>query len=86
MAHARWLGLQGPRRDRPPLSVTRPAQMGVSLGPLCTGMGEQCFQWECPAFFPLGDRHLLIVSPLYRDLPGLRGTVEDVGVVLEQSI
>ena len=43
------------------------------LGPLCEGMGEHCFQWECPTFFPLGDSHVLIVSPLYRDIPGLRG-------------
>ena len=46
------------------------------LGPLCTGMGERCFQWECPTFFSLGERHVLIVSPLYRDAPGLRGMVE----------
>lgn len=46
------------------------------LGPLCTGMGERCIQWECPTFFPLGGRHVLIVSPLYRDAPGLRGMVE----------
>ncbi len=46
------------------------------LGPLCTGMGERCFQWECPAFFPLGDRHVLIVSPLCHDAPGLRGMVQ----------
>jgi beta-fructofuranosidase len=46
------------------------------LGPLCTGMGERCFQWECPAFFPLGGKHVLIVSPLYHDAPGLRGMVE----------
>jgi beta-fructofuranosidase len=46
------------------------------LGPLCTGMGDRCIQWECPAFFPLGDKHVLIVSPLYSDQPGLRGMVE----------
>lgn len=43
------------------------------LGPLCEGMGEHCFQWECPTFFPLGDTHVLMVSPLYRDVRGLRG-------------
>jgi len=46
------------------------------LGPLCTGMGERCIQWECPNFFPLGGKHVLIVSPLYKDIPGLRGLVE----------
>ncbi len=46
------------------------------LGPLCSGMGELCIQWECPAFFPLGDKHVLIVSPLYSNQPGLRGMVE----------
>jgi beta-fructofuranosidase len=46
------------------------------LGPLCTGMGGRCIQWECPTFFPLGDKNVLIVSPLYRDEPGLRGMVE----------
>jgi len=46
------------------------------LGPLCTGMGDLCIQWECPAFFPVGDKHVLIVSPLYSNQPGLRGMVE----------
>ncbi len=46
------------------------------LGPLCTGMGELCIQWECPTFFPLGDKHVLIVSPLYSNQPGLRAMVE----------
>jgi len=46
------------------------------LGPLCSGMGEHCFQWECPTFFPLGDKHVLIVSPLYREVKGLRGPVQ----------
>jgi sucrose-6-phosphate hydrolase SacC (GH32 family) len=43
------------------------------LGPLCKGMGDKCFMWECPTLFPLGDKHVLIVSPLFRDAPGLRG-------------
>lgn len=30
------------------------------LHPLCTGFGTN---WECPLFFPLGDRYVLIVSP-----------------------
>ena len=30
------------------------------LNPLCVGFGEM---WECPNFFPLGDKHVLIVSP-----------------------
>jgi beta-fructofuranosidase len=46
------------------------------VGPLCTGMGERCIQWECPNFFQIGKRHVLIVSPLYKDEPGLRGMVE----------
>jgi beta-fructofuranosidase len=46
------------------------------LGPLCTGMGELCIQWECPAFFKLGDKHVLIVSPLYSNQPGLRAMVK----------
>jgi beta-fructofuranosidase len=46
------------------------------LGPLCTGMGERCIQWECPTFFPLSDKHVLIVSPLFSDQPGLRGMVQ----------
>ncbi len=51
------------------------------LGPMCEGMGEHCFQWECPAFFPLmnhnGQRqHVLIVSPLFRNIAALRGEVQ----------
>lgn len=50
------------------------------LGSLCDpehdGMGERCFQWECPNFFRMGDRHVLVISPLFRDEPGLRGSVE----------
>lgn len=35
------------------------------LGPLCAGsVGENDEMWECPDFFPLGDRHALVVSPL----------------------
>jgi beta-fructofuranosidase len=30
------------------------------LHPLCTGFGHN---WECPNFFPLDDKHVLIVSP-----------------------
>ena len=30
------------------------------LHPLCVGFGEM---WECPNFFPLGDKHVLVVSP-----------------------
>ncbi len=43
------------------------------LGTLCEGMGENCFMWECPTFFPMGNKHMLIVSPLFRNVPGLRG-------------
>jgi beta-fructofuranosidase len=46
------------------------------LGPLCTGMGTDCFQWECPNFFPLGDRWVLVVSPLLHSIPSLRGPVQ----------
>ena len=46
------------------------------LGPLCTGMGELCIQWECPTFFLLGNKHVLIVSPLYSNQPGLRAMVK----------
>ncbi len=45
-------------------------------GLLCAGMGPDCFQWECPAFFPLGDRWVLIVSPLLHSEPALRGPVQ----------
>jgi hypothetical protein len=35
------------------------------LQPLCTGdIRETGEMWECPNFFPLGDRHVLIVSPV----------------------
>jgi len=45
-------------------------------GPLCVGMGERCIQWECPNFFPIGKQHVLIISPLFSDVPGLRGMVK----------
>lgn len=35
------------------------------LGPLCVGsVGENDTMWECPDFFALGDRHVLVLSPL----------------------
>lgn len=35
------------------------------LGPLCTGdKAEMGHIWECPNFFPLGDKHVLIISPV----------------------
>jgi len=46
------------------------------LGPLCVGMGKRCIQWECPNFFSLNGRHILVVSPLFSDVAGLRGMVE----------
>ena len=51
------------------------------MGPLCSGMGTKCIQWECPTFFPIdktesNPKHALIVSPLYEDIPGLRGLVQ----------
>jgi beta-fructofuranosidase len=34
------------------------------LGPLCVGRtGETGAMWECPDFFPLAGRHVLVVSP-----------------------
>jgi beta-fructofuranosidase len=33
-------------------------------GPLCLGDGSTGAMWECPAFFPLGDRQVLLVSAL----------------------
>lgn len=42
------------------------------LNQLATGMGKECFQWECPNFFKLGDKYVLIVSPLFKNKPGLR--------------
>lgn len=46
------------------------------LNQLAVGMGKECFQWECPNFFKLGDKHVLIVSPLFKNKPGLRGDVQ----------
>ncbi len=46
------------------------------LHPLCSGMGEKCFQWECPSFFDFGDKRVLIISPLFKNLPWLRGDVQ----------
>lgn len=46
------------------------------MGPLCTGMGPDCFQWECPAFFPLDGKWVLVVSPLLHSEPALRGPVQ----------
>lgn len=31
------------------------------IHPLCTGFGKN---WECPNFFSLGDKHVLVVSPI----------------------
>jgi len=45
------------------------------IGPLCVGMGPDCFQWECPNFFRLGKHWVLVVSPLLHSLPSLRGPV-----------
>lgn len=46
------------------------------LGPLATDMGPDCFQWECPNFFPLGQHWVLVVSPLLHSIPSLRGPVQ----------
>lgn len=46
------------------------------IGPLCTGMGADCFQWECPNFFRIGKHWVLVVSPLLHSLPSLRGPVQ----------
>ncbi len=78
--HGRWRMLVGcGMRDRggAVLLYTSPDLVRWSLdGPLCVGMGPDCFQWECPAFFPLGDRWVLIVSPLLHSEPALRGPVQ----------
>lgn len=35
------------------------------IGPLCIGRREETGEmWECPDFFALGDKHVLIVSPI----------------------
>jgi len=33
------------------------------LGRLCQGDGSQGVPWECPNYFQLGDKHVLVVSP-----------------------
>ncbi len=43
------------------------------MHPLCVGFGEM---WECPNFFPLGDKHVLIVSP-YDSVRYAIGTYRD---------
>ncbi len=64
------------------------------LGPLCSGRREETGEmWECPNFFPLGDRHVLILSPIPlgkaiyligtdaagRFTPGTQGIFDDGG-------
>jgi beta-fructofuranosidase len=64
------------------------------VGPLCVGDGQETGEmWECPDFFPLGDRHVLMVSPIplrktlyftgdyreYRFTPRYRDVVDDGG-------
>ena len=35
------------------------------LNPLCTGQPDETgTMWECPNFFPLGDKHVLVLSPI----------------------
>ena len=46
------------------------------LNPLSVGMGGDCFQWECPNFFKLGEYWVLVVSPLFHSIPALRGPVQ----------
>ena len=41
--------------------------------PLCVGFGRM---WECPNFFPIGDKHMLVVSP-YGDVKYSIGTYKD---------
>ncbi len=38
------------------------------LGPICENDGRFGYMWECPDFFLLGDKHVLIVSPI--GMPG----------------
>lgn len=33
------------------------------LHPLCEGNSEQGSNWECPNFFPLGEKHVMLLSP-----------------------
>ena len=64
------------------------------LNPLCIGNPQDTgTMWECPNFFPLGDKHVLIISPIplrkalslvgtYRDqrfLPEAQGVLDDGG-------
>ncbi|MHB1459909.1 MAG: glycoside hydrolase family 32 protein [Armatimonadota bacterium] len=63
------------------LYKSRDLRVWEFLGPMCDGMGEHCFQWECPAFFSLTNRtrqqkHVLIVSPLFSNIAALRGEVQ----------
>ncbi|WP_082235295.1 glycoside hydrolase family 32 protein [Halobacillus massiliensis] len=37
------------------------------MGPALTGDGTQGDMWECPDLFPIGNKHLLIVSPMNMD-------------------
>jgi len=58
------------------------------LHPLCVGQAASSgIMWECPSFFPLGDRHALVVSPYGKvtcfigSYAGRRFTPESQGLV-----
>ena len=39
------------------------------IGPFATGMGEHCVAWECPNFMRFKDMGVLVVSPLFDNVP-----------------
>ena len=45
------------------------------LHPHCVGEDPDCMMWKCPNFFPLGDKYVLIVSPLLHSSASTRGDV-----------
>lgn len=53
------------------------------LKPLCEGDSEQGKNWECPNFFPLGDKHVLIVSPHGKVIYAV-GTYKDQEFIAEK--
>jgi beta-fructofuranosidase len=45
------------------------------LHPLCVGEDPDCMMWECPNLFPLGDKYVLVVSPLLHSSSSVRSDV-----------
>jgi len=56
------------------------------LHPLCEGREEETgFMWECPNFFPLADKHILITSPIPLGYPiYLLGHYENHRLIVER--